>query len=191
MKISVDLIPHTDFHKGLWLQSNQSPWYFFYNSPREYTLPKDSKFYKTVDDDLLDIVKLLHSKKIPTTPSCSGHIMSRKHYSDLYNTINVAKDNIVNDGIILKNPETGRRFFYKHKNYDLPWSKNEFLNDMEEYQKKGVIGFVDNNGIYDELKGRLPVKHDNGITLIFSKGNSEDSISKNWNNVYKLLNKHF
>ena len=92
MKISVDLIPHTDFHKGLWLQSNQSPWYFFYNSPREYTLPKDSKFYKTVDD---------------------------------------------------------------------------------------------------ELKGRLPVKHDNGITLIFSKGNSEDSISKNWNNVYKLLNKHF
>ncbi len=35
----------------------------------------------------------------------------------------------MNDGIILKNPETGRRFFYKHKNYNLPWSKNEFLNN--------------------------------------------------------------
>lgn len=191
MKISVDLIPHTDFHKGLWLQSNQSTWYFFYESPREYKLPKNNNFYKTVDDDLLDIVKLLHSKGVPTTPSCSGHIMSRKHYSDLYDTINLTKNKIINDGITLKNPETGRRFFYKHNNYELPWDKNNFLNDMEDYQKKGVIGFVDNGGIYDKLDGELPIKHDDGITLVFSKGNSKGSISKNWENTYKLLNKYF
>jgi hypothetical protein len=69
MKLDVNLIPHRDFHKGFWLQTKESPWYFFYQKPREYFLPKDNSFYQTVDDSLLPIVKLLHKNNIPTTPS--------------------------------------------------------------------------------------------------------------------------
>lgn len=190
MKLSVDLIPHKKFHKGLWLQSDVSPWYFFYETPREYSLPTSNKFYKTVDKDLLDIVKLFHAKGIPTTPSCSGHIMSKQHYSDLYDTIVSAKNNIQTDGIKLKNPETNRRFFYKNKNYTLPWNKEGFLNNMEDYQKKGVIGFVDSINLYDKIKNTIPSIHDEGVTMVFSKGNTKNDINKNWTSIGKLIKKH-
>jgi len=36
MRLSADLIPHEDFHKGYWLKENKCPWFFFYETPREY-----------------------------------------------------------------------------------------------------------------------------------------------------------
>lgn len=187
MKLNVDLIPHRDFHKGFWLQTQKSPWYLFYQKPRKYFLPKDKSFYKTVDESLLPIVKLLHSKNIPTTPSCSGHIMSPKHYFDLYDTIESTIDFIQGDGVVLHNSETGKNFYYKNKNYILPWHKEEFVDLMDGYQKKGVIGFVDKYNVYDDIKDDLRSKRDGPITLIFSKSNTPNGIGRSWDQIYKIL----
>jgi len=187
MKIKSDLIPHNQFHKGLWLQTEKSPWYFFYETPREYHLPKSNSFYKTVDESLLDLVKLFHSKSIPTTPSCSGHIQPLMHYAKLFNTIKSAQNDIRNNGVELMNPETNRKFFYKNPNYSLPWNKEEFLLNMENYQKKGVLGFIDKDDLHEKLNNLTPVEHDNGVTLILTNSNDEESISKNWDEIYKMV----
>ena len=187
MKLNVDLIPHKDFHKGFWLQTNISPWYFFYEKPRKYFLPEENSFYKTVDEDLLPIVKLLHKYGIPTTPSCSGHIMPKNHYADLYETINDVVYYIKDSGVVLKNPETENKFFYQNKNYNLPWGKEEFVYLMDDYQKKGVIGFVDEHNISDLIKDDLVVRVDGPITLIFSKSQTPKGISNNWRYVYEVL----
>lgn len=187
MKLNVDLIPQEDFHKGFWLQSNISPWYFFYEKPRTYFLPEENSFYKTVDKDLLPIVKLLHGYNIPTTPSCSGHIMSKNHYVDLYKTIDEVKNHITKNGVVLKNPETERKFFYQNKNYNLPWEEEEFVDLMDNYQKRGVIGFMDEHNIHDLIADDLVVKKDGPITLIFSKSQTPKGISSNWRYVYEIL----
>lgn len=187
MKLDVNLIPHKDFHKGFWLQTKESPWYFFYQKPREYFLPKDNSFYQTVDDALLPIVKLLHKNNIPTTPSCSGHMMLKKHYANLYNSIEDVKEYIKGDGIILQNPETSRKFFYQNKNYNLPWQQEEFVELMDDYQKKGVIGFVDKDNVYESIKNKLKSRKEGPVTLIFSKSETPRGINKNWQYVYEIL----
>jgi len=187
VKLNPDLIPHTNFHKGLWLQTQKSPWYFFYETPRKFSIPNNSNFYKTVDPQLVDTVKFLHSKNIPTTPSCSGHIKPMLQYGTLFNTIKRVQDDIQNGGIDLINPETNRKFFYKNSKYELPWNKMDFVSQMDDYQKKGVIGFVDKDNIFDWLSKMLPSKHDNGVTLIFTKSNNDNEIIKNWRDVYNVL----
>jgi hypothetical protein len=36
--------------------------------------------------------------------------------------------------------ESCKNYFYRNKNYQLPWSKNDFLSQLEVYQHKGVLG---------------------------------------------------
>jgi hypothetical protein len=187
MVLNPNLIPHEDFHKGLWLQTQKSPWYFFYETPRDYVIPRNKSFYKTVDPNLLDIVKFLHSKNIPTTPSCSGHIKPLLQYGTLFNTIKNVQNDIKNNGIELTNPETNRKFFYKNGNYDLPWNKENFISQMDDYQKKGVLGFVDDDNHYDWISKTIPSKNENGITLIFTKSNNESDLSRNWNSISNIL----
>ena len=87
MILNSDFIPHENFHKGFWLKTEKCQWFFFYESPREFNLPNNKNFYNTLDEDLKDIVIGLHSKNIPTTPSCSGHIKNDDHYEKIFKTI--------------------------------------------------------------------------------------------------------
>ena len=63
-----DLVPHTDFHRGYWYKSNLSDWYYFKESKRDFTITEKFR-YDLVDEDILPLVKALHSHDIPTTPS--------------------------------------------------------------------------------------------------------------------------
>ena len=189
MKLRVDLIPHKDFHKGFWLNNQECPWFFFYESPRQFTIPKNKNFYQTLDDDLKSIVEFLHSKNIPTTPSCSGHIKKDKYYADVYDSLSNMTDKIKHEGVILVNPESDRKFFYQNQKYNLPLRKQEFIEDLRDYQKKGVLGFVDDFGVNEKLSKYLPTKNDNGITLLFTKGNDEKGIRNNWKIIEKILEK--
>lgn len=187
MKLSADLIPHQDFHKGYWLKSNNCPWFFFYESPRQFLIPKDKGFYETLDEDLKNLVVKLHKKNIPTTPSCSGHIYNTNHYGKIYESLRDEKNTIQNKGIIVKNPETNKKFFYSNKNYNLPFGKQQFLEEIQDYQKKGVLGFVDNQNLYEKLMDKIPVKRDKKITMILTEGNTKNMIKKNWRDIEKLI----
>ena len=187
MKLRSDLIPHEDFHKGFWLKTKKCPWFFFYESPREYSIPNVKNFYNTLDDDLKGLVTYLHSKNIPTTPSCSGHIENDDHYDEIYNSLINTKDKIRNDGIELFNPETNRKFYYQNENYKLPIGRMNFLEQLRDYQKKGVLGFVDKGNLYHKLKREIPVEKSDNVTLILTEGKTPKQISKNWKNIERLI----
>ena len=36
MILQTDLIPHEEFHKGIWLSNEQVPWYFFVKKERDF-----------------------------------------------------------------------------------------------------------------------------------------------------------
>ena len=187
MILNSDFIPHENFHKGFWLKTEKCPWFFFYESPREFNLPNNKNFYNTLDEDLKDIVIGLHSKNIPTTPSCSGHIKNDDHYEKIFKTIAHTKNRIRKDGIELINPETNRKFFYKNQNYSLPYTQNEFLKKLRKYQTKGVLGMVDEGNIYEKLKGKVPVKKADGVTLVLTEGKTPKEITRKWKEIEKIL----
>jgi hypothetical protein len=187
MKLQSDLIPHEKFHKGFWLKTEQCPWFFFYEAPREYKIPKNKNFYSTLDDDLKNLVIHLHSKNIPTTPSCSGHIKDDNHYSDVYDKLAKTSKEIRGSGVELMNPETNKKFFYHNPTYKLPLKKNDFLEELRKYQRKGVLGFVDNQNLYHKLKHEIPVDRYDDVTLIMTEGKTQNQISRNWKNIEKII----
>lgn len=187
MKLRSDFVHHKDFHKGLWLKNHNCPWFFFYQTPREYNIPNNKEFYSTVDPNLLNIVKLLHKKGIPTTPSCSGHIKNPRDYEEIYDSLGLVEKTIKDRGLILSNLETKRKFYYKNPKFSLPYSRNEFLEKINLYQRKGVLGFVDNLGLYENMMNEIPISRDKNIVLIFTVGDSEDKIHNTWKNIYKLI----
>lgn len=188
MKLLTHLIPHTDFHKGIWLSNENVPWYFFLKTKRENKIPNSPSFYGSVDDCLIPIVKKLHNNNIPTTPSCAGHFENRKYYSEIYDLLKIFEENL-KTGEILHDDENDRQFYYENKNYTLPWSKNIFLDKINDYQKNGVIGFSDNNGkIFKRLKNKGYSKlFDNGITIITIKPKNISDMEKSWKVVYNDL----
>lgn len=187
MILQSDLIPHEKFHKGFWLKTNQCPWFFFYETPREFSIPKNKNFYLTLDDDLKNLVKYFHSKKIPTTPSCSGHIENDNHYSNIYDSLLETSDEIRKGGIELVNPESNRKFYYHNPKYKIPMKKNDFVEGLRKYQKKGVLGFVDNDNLYDKLKYKIPVEKSDNITLIVTEGKTKGQINRNWKKIESLV----
>lgn len=187
MILNSDFIPHEKFHKGFWLITEKCPWFFFYESPREFTLPNNRNFYNTLDEDLKNIVIGLHKKNIPTTPSCSGHINNDDHYGKIFKTLVHAKNRIKNGGVELLNPETNRKFFYENKKYKLPYTHDEFLKKLRKYQTKGVLGIVDGGDVYEKLRAKLPVKKSDNVTLILSEGKTKKDISNKWKEVEKII----
>lgn len=191
-KLSPDFIPHQDFHKGYWLNINEpNPWYYFFPTVRSYDIPKDYKFYDSLDRDLLNITKLLHNYKIPTTPSCSGHFSPPEYYVDIYSKLKQNEDKIRSNGVILNNKETSKNYYYKNPSYTLPWSQNEFVDRSLDYQTKGVLGIVDPSAkLFDYISNELDCMHDGGITIVFENSTNSIDKSQNWNQLYKSVNNY-
>lgn len=187
MKLNANLIPHKDFHKGYWLKTNQCPWFFFYESPREFKIPNNKEFYKTLDEDLKESVIHLHSLGIPTTPSCSGHVKDDRHYDEIYNTLENTQNRIKESGVDLINPETNKKFFYQNPKYNLPMEREDFVNKIRKYQKRGVLGFVDDGEIYEMLNYELPLERSGDVTMILTEGKTKGQIKRNWKNIEKII----
>jgi hypothetical protein len=188
-KINPDLIPQKDFHKGYWLNIDEpNPWYYFFPAQRSFRLPASRDFYKTVDKDLIKSVKLLHSKGIPTTPSCSGHFYGPDHYLEVYEKLLTNAKDIIDEGVVLRDSETGTKYFYRNPAFQLPWDHNSFIERSLVYQVTGVLGFVDlEKALYKLLRPDFEVDYDNGITLVFERSDNEEEKNLRWNELYQTL----
>lgn len=191
MRLYPDLIPHEKFHKGIWLSTPKTPWYYFLTTKRDYQLPNNSYFYMNVDENLKPIVHLLHKNNIPTTPSCSGHFYSKDYYSPTYDSLVSNQKLINNNGVVFNDEETGKKYFYQNKNYNLPWNKKEFLDKIYNYQTKGVIGIKDQNkDIYNNLEIPNTI-HDDGITIILTSCKNKKDCTNTWKGIHNNLSKLF
>jgi hypothetical protein len=194
MKITPDLIPHNSFHKGAWLLSLEKPdWYYFL--PKKNTDTINNKgFLKTVDRPLRSLVRYLHRKGIKTTPSCSGHHFSERNLEKIYDNLEQDKAAIQDGGLQLKDVETGKIYLFSDKNYSLPWSRTEFIDQLTIYQQKGVIGIKLGNSkkakrelLKLSIRGAIVEEEDN-IIFIFAKGENGNNTSI-WKKVTKAVKK--
>jgi hypothetical protein len=145
MKISPDLIPHRQFHTGIWLQSANNPdWYYFSKKKTANTI-SNSEFIASVDEPLRELVQFLHSKGIKTTPSCSGHHISSRNFKAIYEELEKDRHAIRNGGLKIKDIESGKLFLYKDAKYELPWNEKEFIEQAGIYQQNGVLGIRTGN----------------------------------------------
>ena len=65
--------------------------------------------------------------------------------------------------------------------------KDDFLKKLRKYQTKGVLGMVDEGNIYEKLKGKVPVKKNDGVTLILTEGKTPKEITRKWKEIEKIL----
>jgi hypothetical protein len=191
MKITADFIPHTKFHKGSWLLPIKRPnWYYFKEQKRKNII-SNKDFLQSVDGPLKELVEYLHKKGIKTTPSCAGHQINEKNFEKIYDSLKEDKKDICNNGLVLEDCESGKVYIYKNKKYQLPWSKKNYLKEVMEYQKEGVIGIkLRNKKLRKEvLKIKIPkvkIKKKNTVLLIFTKNNNGNNRSK-WKRITKKI----
>lgn len=189
MLISSDLIPHDQFHKGAWLRA-ASGWYYFFEYKQDYKVPTDSSFYDTIDPQILPIIKFLHSKEIPTTPSCQGHFYNEEYYKRLYSKLQKETDLIRTKGLTIKNESFKCRYGNKH--YTLPWVEKTFIQQVLVYQTTGVIGFVDENRKYfDSLRfkqdANIYIIYDDPITVVQVRSVDSHNMISNWKKVESII----
>ena len=104
-----------------------------------------------------------------------------------------------NGGLQMKDIETGRFYVFSNGNYNLPWSKENFLDEAIVYQKTGVIGLRLGNrrkikaeiseALY-LLSPEVKVREKDGILFIFTnEDKTDDPPAAVWKKVTRALKK--
>ena len=103
------------------------------------------------------------------------------------------KNNIVHSGLTVKDVETGKNYFFKDKNYVLPWTKQEFIDSASVYQQKGVIGLrLGNrkklkNGILKLRIDTVTIEERDSITFIFTNGENKGDNRRIWRKITRAI----
>jgi hypothetical protein len=193
MKISPDLIPHHQFHKGLWLLSpRRSGWYYFAKRSNPFTI-KSKSFIKSVDGSLRKLVKFLHRNKITTTPCCAGHHIKEKKLDKIYTSLEKDKAEIQGRGLKLKDVQTGDTFLYRNKNYNLPWRRKTFIKKLNTYQRHGIIGLK--LGKFKKVKEQIlqlkvkgaKISESESIVFIYVNGHPRKGNEKIWGELTRKI----
>jgi hypothetical protein len=154
---------------------------------------RDHKFINSVDKPLRKLVRFLHRSGIKTTPSCSGHHIRERSLEKIYDALLEDLEAIRNEGLKLKDVETGRHYFYNDPNCALPWSRQQFLEEVGEYQQKGVIGL--RMGRHKKLKQRILnleiegtiIKEKDSIVFVFTDEDNKGDNRKLWRRITKAI----
>jgi hypothetical protein len=194
MKITPDFISHKHFHKGKWLKPIQGgSWYYFKPSNRGFSTDLPKNFYKTLDEKFKKIVPYLHNHNIPTTPSCTGHFKGTDVFNNIYDDLTNQKSLIRDNGIVLKDPETEKKYMYHYPNYDLPWDRDFFIEKSSRYQRKGCLGLIINDpNLKNELIGADFITdkvwdEDNKCFLILTNPSNQEELDYIWDDAIELL----
>jgi hypothetical protein len=195
MKITPNLVPHRDFHKGKWLLPVNHPSWYYFKKSSNHNKVTNKDFIKSVDAPLRELVKFLHKKGIKTTASCSGHHLSKRDLEKIYEDLKEDSVEIRHDGIKMKDIETGDQYFLKDKNYHLPWDKDGFLHRIKKYQQKGVLGMklgnrkrIKNALLQLNIEG-VRVEEKDSVVFIFT--NEGKHIKATWQKITEEVKKIF
>jgi hypothetical protein len=190
--ISPDFTPHEEFHKHRWLLPSGVNWYYKLKDLRPCIIPKNPEFIKTLDPELKDLVVFLHSKKIPTTPSCTGHFNPDEEWSDVFDSLQNQASIIRAEGLDMEDPEDVRKFTLKDSTYELPWTKKAFIERAKEHAKLGVLGIYDpgnfiSKKITSNRISNSQVTKDGPITLFLTSPKTPEQLQECWSSLGSLL----
>ncbi len=177
MKITAAFVPHEDFHKGTWLCSTgDSLWYYFMPGKSANTI-SNKEFWSTVDEPLRPLTRFLHHRGIRTTPSCSGHFRGKGHFYRVYSSLLRDEARIRNSGLLLRDVESGKEYFFQDKRHRLPFRRQEFVHTGLQNQQKGIIGIHAGNPVFRQelLNLSIPeVKVNEKDRVVFISTESEN-----------------
>jgi len=190
MNLTPDFIPHKDFHKGSWLKAKGGKWYYFMYGDENEGEIENKWFDNTLDPEIKSLVKLFHDNDIKTSPSCAGHFSKAEYFEDIWDSLDKEKDKINSDGLKLYDSENNEEYMFKDEEYDLPWSKNEFVDRALEYQKKGVLGiFKDRvkdstlSSIKKIKSDDLEIKDEGDLILFMVNSDDQESMENTWGDL--------
>jgi len=187
--IQSDMIPHEKFHRGKWMKSRGCDWYHFVPCRVSHNYIEDSTFYDTLDSQLVDLVKHLHGNGTITTPSCTGHFLSEEECKARFDQLKKEEAKIKKGVLLLEDSETNIQYLYKDPHYTLPYNEEDFVEKLQDYGRKGVLGIkdfpVDTLNILDIPC--LTVKKDKDITLLLTEPKTEEELVGTWSTLYEVI----
>jgi len=197
VRITPALIPHAEFHTGIWLLPVDRPEWYYFMKKENKNIVYDNNFLKTVDKPLRKLVKFLHQRGIRTTPSCSGHHISERNLEKIYDSLEKDKEIIRTCGLKLRDVETGKIYELKDRNYSLPWGREEFIEKVSTYQQKGVIGLRFKklrNAKALVLNSRIDgvtIEERDGIVFIFTNEDNKGDNRRTWREITRMVKRAF
>ena len=117
-------------------------------------------------------------KNTPTTPSCSGHLLTEDYFLNLFEQIKIEEYLIRNKGLKLRNIETQETLEFKDFRYKFPYDRDTFLKLAIPYSKHGVLGTLKDFSYINNIEG-LDISRDGDITLFYAENGSK----KIWNDL--------
>lgn len=186
LKINPDLIPHAEFHTGIWLRAVERPGWYYFLRRKNPNIIRHKEFYGGVDKPLRKLVKFLHEMGIRTTPSCAGHHYKPREFKKIYAGLEKESEIIRTRGLKLHDVQTGEKYFLRDKNYRLPWNLLEFIAKAESYQQRGVIGMrlqrrkKAKAGILAIRRTGIRIRERDAIVFIFVNENRAIDTRRQW-----------
>jgi hypothetical protein len=142
MSFSVDFVEPAHFGEKRWWRPARTGSAWFYHTPAPARPPSFLRDYSTVDPQIRRLVMWLHSRGLPTLPSCSGHWPKKKWASRCYDELAQDAEKIRYGGEYMIDVETGVRALHQDPYWELPWGDwAHFLSDMREHDGHGYLCF--------------------------------------------------
>jgi hypothetical protein len=193
-KISPNFIDPCFFHRFSWLQpqNDKDSWYYGLPFSGVVKMPSNPNFYKTLDEGLFSAVKHLHRKGYPTTPSCTGHFYPEDMYRNIWDGIDSTCQKIRESGVCFLDPETGREYKCRDHNFQIPFTKKNFVHQAMQQGHKGVLGMFDpEEKIYTNLEHSMipgtEIGRDGPLTLFLTHPQDEQELNSMWENFTDLI----
>ena len=143
MSFSVDFAGPEQFSHKRWWRPSRPGAAWFYHTPAPARPPSYLKDYTTVDPQIRRLVMWLHSKGMPTLPSCAGHWPDKKWARRCYEALLADAHTIRYGGVYMIDVETGQRALLQDPYWELPWGEwTHFYSDMKEYDGQGYLCFA-------------------------------------------------
>jgi len=136
--------------------------------------------------------KHLHRKGYPTTPSCTGHFYPEDKYRNIWHGIDSTCQKIRESGVCFLDPETGREYQCRDHNFQIPFTKKNFVHQAMQQGHKGVLGMFDpEEKIYTNLEQSMipgtEIGRDDPLTLFLTHPQDEQELNSMWENFTDLV----
>lgn len=125
-----------------WYMVEGDELWYYHGARDKVEIPSGDDFDETVDEDLKPLVKFFHLRRIPTTPSCSGHSPTEKHFKKVWRKLRREADLICSKGLPLVDVETDEKVLFKNPDYKLDHqSFDGFYKEKVAHARNGYLGF--------------------------------------------------
>lgn len=143
MIFSITLVKPEQFGAKRWWRPDRPGEAWFYHTPAPHRPPSYMKDYTTVDPQIRRLVMWLHSRGMPTFPSCSGHFHKKKWAEKCYEALQRDAERIRYGGLDMIDVENGTRVTCTDPYWSLPWGNWEnFYWELNDQDANGYLCFA-------------------------------------------------